>query len=66
MAAKKKVVKKPVAQKQPPKKYYDILHHEDPQALIAEVERWIDKGWRPVGGANFSPDGYFQSITKVR
>ena len=69
MAAKKPAKKKkpePVVQKQPPKKYYQNLFHEDPIELEIEVERWIDKGWRLAGGVGFSPKGYFQTIHKVR
>lgn len=68
MAAKKKVSKKPkpveVKQKQPPKKYYQILFNKDPELLTVEVERWIDKGWKVAGGANFSDKGYFQTMVK--
>jgi len=65
MAAKKKrVAKKPVQEVVQRGKYNEILFNENPRELIAEADKWIDKGWQISGAAGFSSKGYFYTMVK--
>lgn len=65
MAAKKRAVKKePVEQKQPDKKYYQVVSGSNSSELEMNVERLIDKGWRCTGGVSSNNKEFIQAMVK--
>ena len=69
MAAKKRAVKKAepkkVEQKQPIKRYYQIISHTESEALEALVEFQMDKGWKCAGGVAVTGKTLVQAMVKA-